>query len=183
MLQIGEHFAVTDAAGNFEFHELKPGPCELTVVRDSLSPRVAMVTPLPMKIRIRPADTTRVTLAAAPACSVAVHVQRYAFADGSSLATSGALREIGGEEGVAVELSNGRDTWRAQTDRTGAASFDRLPAGQWTLRMAASELPKLHILELPASQLTLRPGDSRDVFARVLPQRRTMRMLERGTIQ
>ena len=183
VLQIGEQFAVTDEKGRFEFPALKPGACELKVVQDSLGPRLAMATPLPMKIRIRPADTVNVELAANPACSVAVCVKRYAFAGGNALAGSGALSEAGGEEGVTIELGNGREKWRAQTDRSGTATFDRLPAGQWTLRVASSDLPPLHTFENPAQTLTLRTGDSRKIALRVLPQRRTLRLLDHGTIR
>jgi hypothetical protein len=183
VFQIGEQFAVTDEAGRFEFPALKPGAYELRVVPDSLGPRRAMATPLPMKVNLRPAETTRVELAATPACSVSVRVTRYAFADGGALSTSGALREAGGEEAVAVELSNGRDLWRAQTDRTGDASFDRLAGGNWHLRVAGSGLPALHSIENPERVLTIQPGENRQVALRVLPQRRTLRLLDRGTIR
>jgi predicted porin len=183
VLQIGEQFAVTDNDGQFEFPGLKPGACELKVVTDSLGPRLAMATPLPMKVRIRPAETTHVELTATPACALSVCVTRYEFAAGNSLTASGALRAAGGEEGVAVELANGRDVWRAQTDRTGTASFDRLPGGPWTLRVASGALPAFHTLENAAQTLTLRPGESRQIALRVLPQRRTLRLLDHGTIR
>ncbi len=183
VLQVGEQFAVTDSAGIFEFPALKPGPCELRVVQDSLGARMAMETPLPKKLRIRPAETTSVELAAAPACSVSVRLTRYEFADGNSLTASGALREDGSQEAVTVELTDGRDVWRAQTDRTGGVAFDRLPGGRWTLRAASSDLPALHAIENPERTLVLKPGESQQVALRVLPQRRTLRVLDHGTIR
>ena len=183
VLQIGEQFAVTDDRGHFEFPNLKPGMCELKVVADSLGPRLAMSTPLPMKVSIRPAGTMRVELSATPACSVSVRVARFEFSERSPVSTNGAVRETGGEEGVAVELANGRDVWRAQTDRTGVASFDRLPGGEWNLRVVAGDLPALHTLEQGTQKLTLKPGEARKVALRVLPQRRTLRMLDSGTIR
>ncbi len=182
VLQVGEQFAVTDEAGNFEFPSLKPGRCELRVVQDSLGPQRAMTTPLPMPLQIRPADTTRVTLAAAPAASITVHVIRYAFADGNALHASGDLTEAGGLDGATVEISNGRETWRAQTDRTGEAAFLRLPPGSWKVRVAASDLPPLQTIENPDRTLSLAAGASEQIAVRVLPQRRTIRMLERGTV-
>lgn len=183
VLQIGEQFAVTDSAGNFEFPALKPGACELTVVPDSLGPNYAMATPLPMKVRIRSAETTHVDLKATPACTLTVRVARYDFANGNSFNANAELRETGGQEGLAVELSNGRDTWRAQTDRTGAATFDHLPDGRWTLRVAGRDLPEFHTLETPEQAVTLKSGESRQLALRLLPQRRTLRLLDHGTIR
>lgn len=183
VLQAGEQFAVTDEAGRFEFPSLKPGTHELRIVQDSLGARLAMTTPLPKKVKIRPAETTRVELTATPACSVAVSVTRYEFAGGKAPAISGELREAGGQEAAAIEITNGRDIWRAQTDRTGCASFDRLPGGQWRLRVASSGLPALHTIENPDRTLTLEPGESQQVAVRILPQRRTLRLLDQGTIR
>ncbi|MEO6738763.1 MAG: hypothetical protein ABIP20_00830 [Chthoniobacteraceae bacterium] len=183
VLRVGEQFAVTDEAGNFEFPGLKPGTCELGIVQDSLGPRLAMSTLLPTKVKIRPSGTTRVELAATAAASLAVRVIRHEFADGSAMKTSGALREAGGLESAAIELTNGRDTWRAQTDRSGTATFERLLAGRWTVRIASSDLPPLHTIENPERTLTLAPGASAQLAVRVLPQRRTFRLLDRGTIR
>ncbi len=183
VMQVGEQFAVTDETGRFEFPSLKPGACELRVVTDSLGARMAMTTPLPMKLKIRPAETTSVELTVAPACSVSVKVTRYEFAGGNTPSAAGALSAAGGQEAALVELSNGRDTWRAQTDRTGRASFDRLPGGRWTLRVAGSDLPALHTIENAERTLTLKPGESQQVALRVVPQRRTLKLLDHGFIR
>jgi hypothetical protein len=74
-----------------------------------------MTTPLSMRLQIRPAETTRVTLAAAAACSIAVRLIRYAFADSPALQANGTLSEAGGIGAATVEITNGRETWRAQT--------------------------------------------------------------------
>jgi hypothetical protein len=183
VLEVGEQFAVTDEAGAFEFPELKPGACELRVVADSLGARLVMATPLPMKIKIRPAETTRIALSTTPACSLSVRVTRYEFAGDKSVTGSDALLEAGGQEAVTVEITNGRDVWRAQTDRTGTASFDRLPGGSWKLRVAGKDLPALHTIENPERPLALKPDESPQVVFRLLPQRRTIRLLDRGTIR
>lgn len=183
IVQVGDQYAVTDAAGRFEFPSLKPGPHQLKVLEDSLSPQMAMTSALPLEVEVRAAATGEVDLAAAPAGSISVRVKRYAFADGSAVETSGALREECGEEGVAVEISNGRETWRAQTDRAGRVSFDRLPGGQWELRIASDALPPLHAIEEPARVVALQPGESRRVEARVLPQRRALIIVDGGEIR
>lgn len=183
VVEVGGQFAVTDATGRFVFPALKPGFFELKIVPDSLGPRMAMATPLPMNITIRPAETTHVELTATAASAVSVCMKRYEFPSGSSLTPSGEPVETGGEEAAIVEITNGRDTWRAQTDRLGCASFDRLPAGSWTLRVASGEPSPLRIIENPERTLNLKPGESQQVTVRVLPQRRTLRMLDHGAIR
>lgn len=183
VLQVAEQFAVTDAEGFFEFPALKPGKCELRVVTDSLGARMTMATLMPLQLRILPAETSHVRLEAMPACSIAVNVTRFAFATGKASASSEKLQPVGGEEAVTVEITNGRDIWRAQTDRTGSAAFDRLPGGPWKLRVAAGSLPAYHTIENPERTLTLKAGESQQVSIRVLPQRRTIRLLDRGTVR
>lgn len=183
VLQVGGQFAVTDDSGVFEFPSLKPGACDLQVVVDSLGSRMAMVTPMPMKVKVRPAETTHVELTASPACALTVRVARHAFVNGNAMSPSAATREAGGQEGVAVELANGRDVWRAQTDRNGIATFDRLPGGRWTLRLAGIDLPALHVLETTTQDVVLQPGKVQNVTVRLMPQRRTLKMLDSGTVR
>ena len=183
VVQVGEQFAVTDSAGFYEFPALKPGAAEIKILPDSLGPNLTMATQLPKKINVRPAETTQVDLQATPASSVAVRLVRYAFADGTNIEPSGALKEAGGLEGAVVEITNGRDSWRAQTDRTGSASFDRLAGGSWTVRVASYDLPALHALEHPLRTLTLKPGQNQQVDFRVVAQRRTLRILDGGTVR
>ncbi|MEN3370010.1 MAG: hypothetical protein V7609_2153 [Verrucomicrobiota bacterium] len=183
VVQVGEQFAVTDSTGFYEFPALKPGAAEVKILPDSLSPNFTMAVPLPMKINIPRADTALIDLKATPACSLSVRMTRYEFADGNAMQTTGTLRETGGLEAAVVEITNGRETWRAQTDRTGAVSFQRLAAGPWKLRVAGNALPALHTIEQPERSLALKPGESQQVLLRVVPHRRTLRLLDRGAIR
>jgi len=51
------------------------------------------------------------------------------------------------------------------------------------LRVASSDLPALHTIENPERTLTLKPGETQQVALNVLPQRRTLLMLDHGTIR
>jgi len=183
ILTAGDAYAVTDAAGEFEFPALKPGNCEVKVIPDSLGSQLTMTTPLPAKVRIRPGETSHLDLIAAPAASLTVRLVRYEFADGTALKTSGALRESGGVGAVDLEISNGRDTWRAQTDRNGTATFERLAAGPWKLRVSDDGLPSSHLLENADRTLTLGAGQAKTASVRLLPRRRTIQLLDSGKIR
>ena len=55
--------------------------------------------------------------------------------------------------------------------------------GQWTLPVATGDLPPLLTLKNMSRTLTLKHGETRQVALRVLPGRRTLRLLERGMIR
>ena len=183
VIQVGQQYAATDENGRFAFPALTPGPCELLVMPDSLGPRMTMVTGLPMQLTVKPADTTFAELHATAACSIAIKVQRYVFADGDAMHTSGALKADGGQDNVAVEIENGHDSWRAITDRQGCATFERLLPGEWKVRLVGNELPPLCSLEHPERSLTLKPGKNQEVAVRVLPMKRTLKLLDQGAIR
>lgn len=183
VLQAGDQFAVTDEKGMFEFPNLKPGDHVLQVHADSLGPNLALIHPLPEKVRVPAADVTWVEILVSPACSLEVSAKRYQFTDGQAMNTSGHVTEAGGQDSVALEISNGTETWRAQTDRTGYARFERLPPGAWTLRAACLNLPPLHVLEDASQMIHLKPGQSQTAQLRVVPQQRTLRLLDGGSVR
>ena len=183
VLQAGSQFAVTDANGHFEFPSLKPGPYELNLKMDSIPSGVAMATPLPMKVNISPAGTTSVELTATPAASLSVSVMRYEFTTENLLTNSAELKLGGPEAAALVEITNGRETWREQTDRQGAVSFERLSAGVWMLRVLSNDPSPLRAVESPERTLSIAPGGNPRVLVRVLPVRRTLRMLDQGVIR
>jgi hypothetical protein len=171
VLQVGEQLAVTDENGEFHFPQLQPGTHQLQVRQDSLGPHLALTTPMPMTVKVSPADTTPVELLAMPACSLTIKATRDGAAPGQA------------QEGVVVEISNGVEVWRAQTDRRGHAAFDRLSPGTWRVRLAAEELPPLHSIDQPDRTLTLIAGEQEQVTARIVAQRRTLRMVDGGAIR
>ena len=183
VVQVGEDFAVTDSAGFYEFPALKPGRAEIRILQDSLEQNFTMATTLPLETNIAPGEVAHADLKATPGASVLIQVKRYAFADGSAIQTSGSLKEDGGFEGAVVEISNGSVTWRAKTDRAGSVSFTRLAAGQWKLKVMAEALPPLHLLEEPERTLSLSAGNSEQVAVRLVPQRRTFKLLDRGSVR
>lgn len=182
VVQAGDQYAVTDAEGRFEFPALKPGDAEVRVLPSSLGANLTMTKERPLQAKILPATTKTIALAATTASSLTVRVLKYEFADGKSLESSGELKEAGGFEGAVVEISSGNNLWRAQTDRNGLASFERLVPGKWTVRVAA-DLPPLQNLEDPERTITLVAGRSQDAIVRVIPRRRTLRMLESGVVR
>jgi hypothetical protein len=182
VIMVADAFAVTDSVGEFEFPSLKPGAWDLRVMTDSLSPSLVVATPLPMKVKIRSAETTNVELRAVKASTVAVQLTVFDFA-GSNLAAVAETRASRGLEAGAVELTDGRDVLRAQTDRRGAVSFERVPCGRWTLRVRDEQVPAQHYIEQPEQQLEIKAGENKNVEVRIMPRRRTIQMIDRGMVR
>jgi hypothetical protein len=177
VVMAGSLYAVTDSAGAFEFPALKPGPCELRVVGDSLGQAIVMSTPLPMKVKIRSAETTHVALQAVKAATVSVSLDVLDFGAGDT------LKGRGGLEGEVVELTDGRDVLPAQTDRLGHVSFERVPCGTWTVRIRGEHLPAYHFVERVEQSVVLAAGETKEIEFRILPKKRTIQIIDRGSVR
>jgi hypothetical protein len=147
-----------------------------------VNPSLVIATPLPKKVKIRSAETTNVELHAVKASAVAVRLMVYELPGNRLAAATEALPSRGLEAG-AVELSDGRDVLRAQTDRTGAVTFERVPCGRWTLRVRDEQLPAQHFVEQPEQLLELKAGEAKNVEVRIMPRRRTVKMIDQGTVR
>jgi hypothetical protein len=79
-------------------------------------------------------------------------------------------------------LRNGEQTLRTVSDRAGGFLFQQLRPGEWTLRVYPHNLPAHHRLETPSRTLHLRPGEEDQIDVRVLPQPRTIRILDEGRL-
>jgi len=51
------------------------------------------------------------------------------------------------------------------------------------VRVASNDLPPLSALENPERTFALAPGANEQIGVRLIPQRRTLRMLDRGTVR
>ena len=79
-------------------------------------------------------------------------------------------------------MSNGEQTLRTVSDRAGAFLFQQLLPGEWTLRVYPRNLPPHHQLETPSRTLHLRPGEEHRIDVPVLPQPRTILILDEGSL-
>jgi hypothetical protein len=80
---------------------------------------------------------------------------------------------------VLVELKKDDETYRRVTDNDGSFYFDGLRSGRWSLTVYEYNLPEMHRLEKPVSEIELKPGDERIVLVKVLPIRRQIQFERR----
>ncbi len=79
------------------------------------------------------------------------------------------LRNGKGLGNVLVEITDGKEVLRQHTDQKGRFYFEEIKPGMWTLKVCDQDLPAYHYLEEEQFEFELRPGEEKDVIARVLP--------------
>ncbi|MGA1875952.1 MAG: hypothetical protein ACMUIA_10125 [bacterium] len=95
------------------------------------------------------------------------------------------LLEVGGLEHVLVECKRTDDdgvVLRQLTDRYGRFTFYQVRPGTWTVTLYASQLPDFHYLEKDTYEIDLKPGEDKSIEAKVLPRRRTIRIIDEGVV-
>jgi hypothetical protein len=93
------------------------------------------------------------------------------------------LHDAGGFAGGLVEISNGTEVFRQQTDRRGVVSFSHLRPGKWAFKVYENNLPEFHYVEKPETRIELRAGQSVEIATKVLPRPRSFEMIDQGEIR
>jgi len=86
-------------------------------------------------------------------------------------------------KGILVELSRDDETMRMLTDDEGKFSFINIRPGTWKFKAYDYNLPAYHYIQNPEMEITLSPGEKKDITVKVLPKQRQTEILEEGVIQ
>jgi hypothetical protein len=168
LLRIESLATVSDEGGSFRFPALKPGSYYLSLDMGRLGYEKISTQPLPMPVTVESAGETRVELG----------ITRKA-----SLSGIVAIQGVGGLGHAAVELAGGGELKRTYTDATGRFSFPELRPGPWVLALPASQIPENADLDKNDVALSLSPGEKVSVHLTVIPRKRTIRLIEEGTVR
>jgi predicted porin len=84
---------------------------------------------------------------------------------------------------VLVEITDGKEVLRQHTDQKGRFYFEEIKPGIWKLKVCHQDLPAYHYLEEGQFEFDLRPGEEKDVIAKVLPRLRPIQIIEEGEIE
>lgn len=90
--------------------------------------------------------------------------------------------ESGKLESTYVEITNGKERQLRITDERGYFQFEDLRPGKWTLKIYSDNLPMYHYLEKDTFDFELKPGDKKEITAKVLPRERHIKIIEEGGI-
>jgi hypothetical protein len=177
---------VTDRSGRYVFAGLKPGDYSVSVESRSLGFGRVTADLIPETLAVK--KDSVITLDVAVISAATLTVQLTIFEE--NLAPAGdepaepreRQRPAGGLAGEIVELRTAHETYRRQTNAKGEAVFANLRPGAWTLKTYDSALPANHILEQPERKLELKPAAGLTEVVRVLPRKRTLKLIDGGAL-
>jgi len=181
--------AVSDENGDFVFPSLKPGIYTLRLDQRSIGTERIALQEFPQTIEVKRDSAGRLSIGVVNACAISVRVVIFAPPAANRLSDihpsepQPPMKEVGGLAAAVVEISNGRQIIRQETDSDGNAAFNHLQPGKWALKVRADELPPNTVLEQPETQLMLEPAQTQSVTVRLLSRRRTVTFIDEGTIR
>jgi hypothetical protein len=186
ILRLDGAVAVSDDAGGFLFHSLSPGAHELFADAERAGPDRVMTAVQPIRVQVGADGETTVDLEVARAGSISGRVTLYRSIGGTLGETAGSPAGLAPGPGLAnllVQIRRDGETLQSVTDREGFFRFPRIRPGVWMVTLAADALPENTLLEKPSFSVTLAPGQDWQEEVRALPVRRSIRMMDGGTIQ
>ena len=196
ILRLNGATAVTDSDGEFTFPALKPGDFYLNVDSASIGLERIPVQKTPLEVRVKGGKEESVNIGITKSAVFTGKIMVYEFVKedglqkGFTIANNKGIGKEGkskmvedsGMTNALLEFKSKQEIWRVLTDRKGRFRFDDIRPGQWILTVRADNLPEYHYLEQDIFEIDLAPGEKKEMLIRVLPRKRTIRIIEQGEI-
>ena len=180
IVRLNEKTAVTDKGGKFIFPCLKPGSYWLSVDKASIGLNKVTVQKTPMKTTLGEGEESYVEIGIVQSANVCGRVVVYDFVE--KKLEEKKIVESGKLEGTYVEITNGKERQLRITDERGYFQFEDLRPAKWTLKIYSDNLPMYHYLKRDTFKFELKPGDKKEIIAKVLPKERRIKIIEEGEV-
>ena len=181
LINVSASASLTESDGEFFFPSLSPGEHFLVLDKATIGiDRVATVL-TPLSVMIAGGKETKLDIHLVRSGAISGVVRLFAFDEADSTKT--AMVEMGKQSGLIVEISNGMEIQRRVSDNKGRFAFSDLRPGRWILQVVGGTLPQYHFVEQQSLQVDLGAGSKQEVTFNVLPRKRSIRIIETGTIQ
>ncbi|HXD48346.1 MAG TPA: hypothetical protein VN600_06210 [Gemmatimonadaceae bacterium] len=180
LVRIGDESVITDGQGRVSVSGLKPGHYGVSLESADHATRGVLVGDVTVDVRADDDRPATFSVALAQSAHVRASIRQLEAANGSLDAGNDSLVDKGGLENAMVALEGARDTIYQTTDANGRVDFGHVAPGAWTVHVLSAEIPDFHTLEMDRFTIVVAPGETRDVQFRVVPKRRTIRMLDQS---
>lgn len=201
---------VTDKNGEFVFPFVIPGRSYLIFEASNQDSKIVSVEKMTVELNVVAGQEKSVPIHITRAVSVVGQVNLYGYAkdqtnpslnnrnfqesrglfrlDEKEINQEGKQNSIAdlvkknGLQNLIVEVRKDNRVERRITDSLGRFAFENLSPGEWILSVGKEGLPDYHKFEKEKHVLNLKPGDSRKIEIKVIPQKRSIRMIHDGGI-
>ena len=180
LVRIGDESVITDGQGRVSVSGLKPGHYGVSLESADHATRGVLVGDVSVDVRANDDRPATFSVALAQSAHVQASIRQMAAANGSLEGAGDSLVDAGALENAMVALEGARDTIYQTTDAKGRVDFGHVAPGAWTVHVLSAEIPEFHTLEVDRFTIVVAPGETRDVQFRVVPKRRTIRMLDQS---
>jgi len=178
---VGPASSLTDADGQYNFPSLLPGEYYLTLDRSSIGLDHVTTVPVPVKIDVAGGSEKRLDLSVVKSATIEGTILRYAGPETYDT-TRTEQRLVGGHVGAVLELRSDAEEFRRVSDNRGRFLFTDLRPGSYELIVAEGNLPEFTVFEKDRFDLTLSPNENLKLQLKVIPRRRTLRIVESGEL-
>ena len=202
ILRIHGAIAITDKKGRFVFPSLNPGTYFLMIDKSSVGLNRLADKKIPIKVEVKGGEVTKIKIGIVDSGTISGEViffdvkkkenkdlKNDVFLIGSGQSNSLQRSDKNNLKGkralnnVLVEISNGREIVRENTNKKGEFCFKNIRPGKWTLKIYDYNLPANHYFEKNELQIELKPGEERRFVIKVLPRVRPVKIIDKGEIR
>ncbi len=167
----------SDGQGKFCFPRTSVGT--QTIKTDYLPSQLTAKNPVPGEIQICKGKGNEITLECTPSAVIEGGLTLFGFSEESYFSEESQLLDLGGLSSVRVviDLEHGKEIYTTLTDSNGRFKFAKLRPGSWRLYIDNERIPSLHYLSLNDLSIEVKPGETKKIECKVLPEKRVMQAL------
>ena len=182
---LGNELAITDSQGRFRFG--RPGQDIVFLRLDAASLGYDRAPVLPMPMQIGPEHFTgqELVIPVARTATVSGEITIYGNSNvADHLLGNGNtdLQAKGGLYGAILQIENDTVRQRTRSNRNGAFTFSQLPPGTYSVSVVRSDLDDYQRLETTFLEVTLEEGEEANIRFRVIPARKSIRMIQQSNL-
>jgi hypothetical protein len=182
LVRMGTQASVSDAQGRVAFRALQPAVYHVALDASGAAAGAVLTGDVVVDTRRATGTPVNFRVAVARGGEVRVAVQRFDFVGGTLEASADSLAPSAPMSNVVVALASAGDTLYQTTDARGRLDFSQVAPGHYTLSVLPCAVPEHHVFEARELAVEVRPGTSRDVQLRVVPQQRAVTFVSGGGV-